>query len=199
MPYCGFCGKLCLTVPGLNRHIDNTPNCKKSSHEEFGQYANSIWDEVPENLNNVERQPLPNHPIELDLPDFYLEEDIQIAEETFNREEPNVPPPLPPLPPQHPQHATVGDVPDKEIVIDGCRYIENFPEEYLAGATWGNCKPLYKYLDEEKKREGGSHWAPFEDEEEWQLVEWLIRNVGQKQTDCFLKLPIVSFFLFCLN
>ena len=191
MPYCGFCGKLCPSVPGLNRHIDNAPNCKKSSHEEFGQYANSIWDEVPENLDNMERQPLPNLPIEPDLPDFHLEEDIQIADETFNREEPNVQLPPPPLPPQRdepqprPQHATLGDIPDNETVIDGRHYIEKFPEEYLAGATWGNCKPLYEYLDEEQKREGGSRWAPFEDEDEWQLVEWLIRNVGQKQTDLF--------------
>ena len=131
MPYCGFCGKLCPSVPGLNRHIDNAPNCKKSSHEEFGQYANSIWDEVPENLDNMERQPLPNLPIEPDLPDFHLEEDIQIADETFNREEPNVQLPPPPLPPQRdepqprPQHATLGDIPDNETVIDGRRYIEN--------------------------------------------------------------------------
>lgn len=199
MPYCGFCGKRCPTVPGLNRHIDNTPNCKKASHEEFGQYANSIWNDVHENLNDVEPPPLPNHPIEPDLLDFRLEEDIQIAEEMFDREETNIPPPLPPLPPQldeprpHPQHA------DNEEVIDRCRYIEKFPEEYLAGATWGDCKPLYEYLDERQKREGGSRWGPFEDEDEWQLAEWLIRNVGQKQTDIFLKLPIVSFYSLLLS
>jgi hypothetical protein len=58
---------------------------------------------------------------------------------------------------------------------------------------------LYEYLDEEQKREGGSRWGPFEDEDEWQLAEWLIRNVGQKQTDIFLKLPIVSVFLYCFH
>ena len=82
-------------------------------------------------------------------------------------------------------------------VPDGCRYIEKFPKEYLAGATWGDCKPLYEYLDEEQKREGGSRWGPFEDEDEWQLADWLIRNVGQKQMDIFLKLPIVNYFLYC--
>ena len=37
--------------------------------------------------------------------------------------------------------------------------------------------------------------GPFEDEDEWQLAKRLIQNIGQKQTDVFLKLPIVSFFL----
>lgn len=138
---------------------------------------------------------LPNIPIEPDLPDFHLEEDIQTAEEIFNREQTNIS--GPPSPPQQdepqldPWHATVEDVP-------GHRYIEKFPEEYLAGATWGNCKPLYEYLDEKQKREGGSRWGPFKDEDEWQLAEWLIQNVGQKQTDLFLKLPIVSFISFLL-
>ena len=196
MPYCRFCGKLCSTGGGLNRHIDTTPSCKKASREEFSKYANSIWEDVPENLNNLERQPLLNHPmIDPDLPDFHLEEDIQTAEELISREEHDVPPQQDPLP--HPQHATMpmGDVPDKGDAINGYRYIENFPEEFLAGATWGKCKPLFKRLDEERKRVGGRHWAPFEDEEEWQLAEWLIRDVGQKQTDIFLKLPIVSFSL----
>jgi hypothetical protein len=194
MPYCDFCGKLCPTVPGLYRHIDNAPKCKIASREEFGQYANHIWDDVP---NEVKRQP---PPIEQDLPDFQLEEDIQLAEEIFNGDETNLPPLPPPQPPQpdehqlRPQRATVEDVPENEEVIDGRRFIENFPEELLAGATWGNCKPLYEYLEEEQNKEGVSRWGPFKDEDEWELAEWLIQNVGQKQTDTFLKLPIVSFF-----
>jgi hypothetical protein len=201
MPYCRFCGKLCPTVPGLNRHLDIAPNCKKASREEFSQYANTIWNDVPENPDDVQQQPLPNLPIERDsdLPDFSLEEDIQRAEEILNGEGvdiPTLPPPLRPLPLRP-------HVPDNDEVLDGRRYIEKFPEEYLAGATWGNCKPLYEYLDEQQKKEGGSRWGPFEDEDEWRLAEWLIRNVGQKQTDIFLKLPIVSFLVFffwkCFN
>jgi hypothetical protein len=144
----------------------------------------------------VQQRPLPYLPDRPDLPDLHLEEDIQRAEEMFNSERNDIP--LPPPPPLRPQHATVGDVSEKEEVIDDHRYIEKFPEEYLAGATWGNCKPFYEYLDEELRTEGGSRWGPFEDEDEWRLAEWLIRNVGQKQTDVFLKLPIVSFFLFSI-
>ena len=35
-------------------------------------------------------------------------------------------------------------------------------------------------------------WAPFEDQAEWNLACWLIKNVGQKSIDEYLKLPIVS-------
>ena len=165
---------------------------QKASHEEFGQYTNSIWVDVPANQDNAEQQPIePDVP---DVPDFYLDEDFQIAEE-FQQ------PPLqqPDDPQPRPQHATV-DIPVNEdnVECEGARYIENFPEDRLAGATWGRCKPLFETLDEEQKVVGGSRWAPFEDEEEWQLAEWLIQNVGQKQTDLFLKLPIVSFLFFSI-
>ena len=199
MPYCGFCGKLCATVPGLNKHIDKSANCKKASEKEFGQYANSIWDNVPEKNDdmddNMEQQPLPN--LQIEPEDIHLEEDIQIAQEMIIEEENNLPPAPPPPqqnePQPRPQCATVEDVPENEDITEGVRYIEHLPDEYLAGATWGKGKPLFDHLDEEQKREGGSRWGPFEDEDEWQLAEWLIENVGQKQTDRFLKLPIVSF------
>ena len=34
-------------------------------------------------------------------------------------------------------------------------------------------------------------WAPFKDEEEWELFRWLIKHVGQNRIDEFLKLSIV--------
>ena len=197
MPCCSFCSKLCATAPGLERHIAHTPECKQASHKKFSQYANSIWDDVPANINHVEQhwqpEPLANLP---DLPDFHLEEDIQIADETIDEQEINVPQQHPPPqdePQNYPQHGAV-DVPHNNEVNDGGRYVEKFPKEYLADATLGHWKPLFKSLDEEQKREGDSCWTPFKDEDEWQLAEWLIWNVGQKQTDDFLKLPIVSFF-----
>lgn len=110
--------------------------------------------------------------------------------------------PQPPQPPQdepqpHSQHTSV-DVPDNEEGINSGQdcYIEEFSEEYLAGATWGCCKLLFEYLDEEQKREGISHWSLFRDEDEWELAELLIQNVGQRQTDAFLKLPIVRVSLY---
>jgi Plavaka transposase len=39
---------------------------------------------------------------------------------------------------------------------------------------------------------GENPWAPFEDEEEWELARFLIKEVSQKAADKYLKLPIVS-------
>lgn len=201
MPNCSFCGKLCLNAPGLERHIANAPKCRKASGEKFGQYAANIWDDVLANPNHAEQlQPeVENIPDFEDFPDFQLEEDIQVAEEMLYGEENDAPqaqqlqPPPQHVPQPHAQHAAE-DVPNNEESNDGGRFIEDYPEEYRAGATWGECKSLFESLYEEHKTVGGSRWAPFEDEDEWQLAEWLIRNVGQKQTDAFLKLPIVSLY-----
>ncbi|KAG1868181.1 hypothetical protein C8R48DRAFT_549442, partial [Suillus tomentosus] len=43
-----------------------------------------------------------------------------------------------------------------------------------------------------KEDEGEDKWAPFGNEEEWGLAEWLVKSLGQTKTDEFLKLPIVS-------
>ena len=150
MPYCRFCGKLCPTVPGLNKHVDKNPYCKKASQEEFHHFANSIWDEVPENPDDVQQRPLPYFPDRPDLPDLHLEEDIQQAEEMFNSKRNDILPPPPP--PLRQQHATVGDVSENEGVIDDHRYIKKLPEEYLAGAMWGNCKPFYVILMKSRER-----------------------------------------------
>jgi len=44
----------------------------------------------------------------------------------------------------------------------------------------------------EQVRQGQHPWALFEDQDEWELVEWLMMNVGQNATDKYLKLLIVS-------
>ena len=193
-----FCGKNCPTMPSLKRHIDRVSACKKASHEEFGQYASSIWNNGPANPQEQslpkEQSPPVTPQLEPHLPNIHLEEDIQTAAATLN-EETHFPPAPQPLNEQQsrPYHATIEDAPDDDDTSQD-RYIEEFLKESMAGAMWGTSKPLFESLNEEQTREGTSRWGPFEDEDEWELAEWLIRNVGQKQTDAFLKLPIVRVF-----
>ena len=133
MPYCGFCGKLCPTVPGLKRHINGNAACKKVSRQEFGQYAQSIWSSTPPDSGEGPEQSHAIEPSQLDLPDIHLEEDIEDAGALFDDEEVDAPQSNEPH--LNPHRTTVEDVPDEEEVDDQARYVEDFPEEYRAGAT----------------------------------------------------------------
>jgi hypothetical protein len=86
---------------------------------------------------------------------------------------------------------TIEDIPEEEIQESG-HFFEEYPTERKAGAAWGKDQPLFAQIQREQQENGTSKWGPFEDQDEWELAEWLSKNVGQKQTDTFLKLNIVS-------
>ncbi|KAG1816422.1 uncharacterized protein BJ212DRAFT_1446949 [Suillus subaureus] len=44
----------------------------------------------------------------------------------------------------------------------------------------------------EQQQGGEDPWSPSEDAEEWGLVQWIVKNLGQTRTDKFLKLPITQ-------
>ena len=61
----------------------------------------------------------------------------------------------------------------------------------------GKDKTKFEKIHDDQSMEGMKPHAPFADEE-WELVKWLMKNVGQTKADDFLKLPIVSdSFLSC--
>ena len=70
---------------------------------------------------------------------------------------------------------------------------EHFFELYTGEAGKGLRKTKTQYEDwfETQRNEEKIPWFPFASEQEWELTKWLIKNVGQKSTDEFLKLPIV--------
>jgi hypothetical protein len=70
------------------------------------------------------------------------------------------------------------------------RYVEAYPRP--VGVPIGQGKTKFEELHEELERLGQSIYAPFANEEEWELAQWLSRRVGQKAIDEYLKLTIVS-------
>ncbi|KDQ60095.1 hypothetical protein JAAARDRAFT_126057 [Jaapia argillacea MUCL 33604] len=50
----------------------------------------------------------------------------------------------------------------------------------------------FERVAREQQDSGVGPWGEFEDEDEWELAQFLIKTVGQVQTDKFLKLPIIS-------
>ena len=68
---------------------------------------------------------------------------------------------------------------------------ESFPAYKRAGATLGNSKTLFETYRDDQILEGAEILGPFSNDTEWELVKWLIKNVGHNQAEEFLKLPIV--------
>ncbi|KAJ8079817.1 hypothetical protein PM082_016639 [Marasmius tenuissimus] len=116
-----------------------------------------------------------------------------IPEETYNVSEtstPNFDNDDTYIPPVHNQilrrGVTVKDVPDEEVFID------MFPREKEAGKTFGQGTTAFQQIRDEQVLRGDEIYGPFEDEAEWELAKWLIKNVGHNATEEFLDLPIVS-------
>ena len=70
-------------------------------------------------------------------------------------------------------------------------YVDTFPEEAYAGASYGPARTLFESIRDEQVLRGIEILGPFESDAEWQLAKWLIKNVGHNQAEEFLKLPIV--------
>ena len=151
-----------------------------------------MWDNVPGPFN-IEQQPPASPPIDEELPnmpDTALEEDLQALENdpvdtTITPHCPESLAPGPEIPPAQPECLRPG------ATVEDAYYIEDFPADLGAGAVWGKEVPVFEKILQEQKEEGSSQWGPFENQDEWELAEWLIRNIGQKQMDAFLNLNIV--------
>lgn len=92
-------------------------------------------------------------------------------------------------------HTTVEDVPDEALeahLAPEARYSQSFPKQKQAGFSFGESPTRFESIrNEEIFKEGHAVYGPFADEDEWELVKWLIKNVGHTQADKFLRLPIV--------
>ena len=88
---------------------------------------------------------------------------------------------------------TIEEVPEgEEETQESGHYIEEYPTEQKAGAAWGKDQPLFEQIRREQQGNGTSQWGPFKNQDEWELAEWLLKNMEQKQMDVFLKLNIVG-------
>jgi hypothetical protein len=92
---------------------------------------------------------------------------------------------------QQSKRAWVEEVEDLDAPEIG-RYTQEYPGR--VADTLGTEKTKFKQIREDQNMEGLEPESPFADEEEWELVKWLMKNVGQTKADDFLKLLIVSAF-----
>ena len=79
---------------------------------------------------------------------------------------------------------------DSHHWLSSGRFTEQFPG--IAATILGRKETIFKLLEAAELEKGESEWAPFHDEDEWELVQFLMKNLGQTKIDELLKLSHVS-------
>jgi hypothetical protein len=203
MHFCGFCGKGPFSASSrLNKHIRNSVKCNEAKRKEWDSYSRTIWKNIP-GPSDAEQERLVSPPVLEDnevanMPDITLESDILGHEDNLSHSREDEPENLPDVEIQPEPRGRVGvtvedeDDLEREKDSESTFYVEEFPVDLGAGAIWGEDIPFFEKLWREQGENGSSRWGPFEDQDEWELAMWLIRNVGQKQINAFSNLNIVS-------
>ncbi|KAG6863574.1 hypothetical protein C0991_004977 [Blastosporella zonata] len=105
-----------------------------------------------------------------------------------------VPPAL--SPPPHSLSSPVPHTPDG-VNIDApnipdlnLRWVEDYPGE--VGSIYGTCETTFVTFRKKQEAAGHQLWAPFSNQAEWELAEWLMTaGISQGKIDLFLKLESI--------
>jgi hypothetical protein len=173
---CHFCQKAFTTQRAVNQHISASENCRKEWHKNIVRKNDN-----PSPKCRRINSPEPSFPDD-DLPNANLTD-----ADNF------IPPPEPcqQTPTCQAAQAVLEDADDSDLATKSHkRYVEPFPGP--AGEALRQEKTNFEVLLQKQELEGKNPWEPFASKAEWGLVEWLMKNVGQKSTDEYLRLPIVS-------
>lgn len=92
--------------------------------------------------------------------------------------------------PQPAKRPHIEDVEDEDT--QPLRFCRDYPGR--AGDILGTGKTEFETIRERQKGSDSpdNRWAPFHDDEDWELAEWLVQETTQKARDRYLKLKIVS-------
>ncbi|TFK82539.1 hypothetical protein K466DRAFT_603598 [Polyporus arcularius HHB13444] len=94
----------------------------------------------------------------------------------------------PPEPAQKRRRVTVEDVEDEDHINDAWEYTAYSDGDVATPLAEGTT--FFEAHREEQKARAEDPHAPFVDEDEWGLVQWLMRNTTQGGVDSFAKLPV---------
>ena len=183
-PRCQFCGKAFETRRAVNHHISLSKQCHK-------EWMKEVLRKEPPTPSPKRRKVVPDglfdpdedDEVEGEQPEGSLDNEPNIMDDFVL-----------PSPPRKPTVEEVEDEGETYPTMKTDRFVESYPGH--AGEGLRKSKTRYEIWFENQKREGKNSWDPFASEDEWALTMWLLKNVGQKSTDQFLKLPIVRYMLF---
>jgi hypothetical protein len=175
---CQYCGKPFQTSRAVNHHISLSKSCSIEHRNDLFRNDDPSPSPSPKKLKKKSSTELKG---ELD---GYLN---AFEDEMGNGDDFVMPSP--------PRGASANDDEGEGVggnTNPGSDYVR-FIESYAGDAGKGLRKSQTEFdvwLENQSKEEKIA-WFPFASEQEWDLSKWLIKNVGQKSTDEFLKLAIV--------
>jgi len=192
---CNYCLKPIATEAGIKRHIAQSPGC----HDQWTKLLERTKFTV---LNDMDDQP--TEQADNDTLGYPYEWEI-----TFDgADNPQDPLNVPDGHLVHPDHADVdpgppdfSKQPSKRARVEEADEDSRcwpssgrFTEQYLHATTTilGKKKTVFESIEAAELEKGESKWAPFHNEDEWELACFLMKNLGQAKTDELLKLSHVS-------
>ncbi len=184
-----YCGRAFQTPRALKLHIAKSP-CRKHWQEELDQLSS---DEETSQVDIGDAEPATNEPLTYQ----------NSCDDDFVMDDPPIYNPQPsgfPLPDHQSKSLPVHmeEVEDE----DSCN---RYPFGYSAGAAeaLGTGESIFQALLKEKNASGQLPWAPFANQDEWELAEFLMKRMNKQSIEEFFDLPIVclipSLHLLCFN
>ncbi|KZT22197.1 hypothetical protein NEOLEDRAFT_1028379, partial [Neolentinus lepideus HHB14362 ss-1] len=177
---CKYCLKPLPTRDAVARHISHSPSCLKDLETEYRprQTSTSWWKHQRGASESNDVDPFLAQDDAAFTPD-----ECSIGAENQSRR--------PPTCDDRPRakRARVEDMGDsKDMGTD--RWAEPFPGK--AGIAEGKGKTDFEAWKEVLEWGECGAWAPFKDDDEWELAQWLVENVGKNKIDEYLKLNITQ-------
>ena len=193
MPRCAYCKDFIPLAKSLSNHQSKSKKCLELRARARAEIARHVNDNryVSTQLNghdsNYSSAPDSNPTSFLDLDGF---ENPNSTPTTVTVHQINVTAPEFDQDAVPPDPQDIRDQSNKPPQHEGV-WDEAFPPDKRAGASIGPGKTNFETYRDKQIREGAEILGPFENDAEWELAKWLMKNVGHSQAEEFLKLPIV--------
>lgn len=169
---CLACKRACKTLRSLKLHVSKSQKCWRFYQE---LQTNTPHDRSSRDIHSF--QPAPPNPLEL-----HPEQDSGLlpdsAPPTDLLAEPSVP--------QAKKPRIAAEETDEGL---STHYVMKYPGP--VAEVIGTGQTDFQVLRARQESEGLCPWHPFERKDEWELAEWLMRRVGKRGLEEFVKLDYV--------
>ena len=189
--FCPICHKGPIpTLQGLRSHTSQQPSCHKAAHEIAKNRAPNVLTETSDEDQDDEHPTAPTSDHWQDDDNGVLGDEDDTVHAEFDPPRAERSPPSSPVNEPLSKWVQVEEVEDEDQGNAGKQWVEDFPAPVGLPLRTGE-ETFFERIRREQQANNKEPYAPYTDVDEWRLAHWLASNIGQNQTDTFLKLPIV--------